>query len=156
MLRLVLQVHEIHNETLCSVTSYLDGTPLGQDGAGAAGAGGNEGQHPYDTSPHAQENQNEARSSAIGGTIVCPLSVCLDERLALMPLLCGPFQVIEIHNETRLIENRYFSSKSSRTADEPVSSKRKQPSSVKVKKGTTVGLCLAEGRPRHALADDLD
>lgn len=73
MLRCLLaQVHEIHNETLCSVTSYLDGTPLGQEGA--AGAGGNEGQHPYDTSPHAQENQNEARSSAIGGTIVSHLN----------------------------------------------------------------------------------
>lgn len=61
-------MHEIHNETLCSVTSYLDGSPVGQSEGGKEG--GNEGQHPYDNSPHAQENQNEARSSAVGGTIV--------------------------------------------------------------------------------------
>lgn len=77
-----MQVHEIHNETLCSVTSYLDGSPVEQ------GAGGNEGQHPYDTSPHAQEHQNEARSSVIGGTIVSLSLKLLTDVLAMADPCC--------------------------------------------------------------------
>ncbi|KAK9898338.1 hypothetical protein P389DRAFT_193381 [Cystobasidium minutum MCA 4210] len=107
----VIRVHEIHNETLCSITSYIDGSPVSQ-----AAGDGNEGQHPYDTSPYAQEHQNEARSSAIGGTII-----------------------IEIHNETRLIENRYFTSRSKNAADATAgadTAKKRKATSVKVKKGS--------------------
>lgn len=53
--------------------------------------------------------------------------------------------MIEIHNETRLIENRYFTSRSKAAAETRVpeaAKKRKQPSSVKVKKGPTV--CLSD------------
>jgi hypothetical protein len=51
---------------MCSVTSHLDGKPVEE----GQGAGGDSEQHPYDTSPNAQEHQNEARNSVTGGTIV--------------------------------------------------------------------------------------
>lgn len=59
---------------------------------------------------------------------------------------CNSSQVIEIHNETRLIENRYFSSV--KAAEEKLAaegSKKRKPaaSAVKVTKGISVCRALA-------------